>query len=139
MPRRKATPPPSPDMTALNNEIRKFLSLAGLTQSEFAELVGIHEASLSLNLTNPRRRPDPDTLVGYSRAMGRSLWDILLLAGYPLRTPGRPDDATERIVRLLDHEPRLKQALARWEGIAPEWQESVLEIIEAALRRNNAV
>lgn len=120
--------------TAFIGMIREHLHVAGMEQRDFAARVGIGEDALSRLLSDQTRRPEPETVVGVAREIGKPVWSVAIAAGYPFTTPDTPSADDERLLRLMQTDPGIRKVLDEyWNEISPEKRESVIRLALAIL------
>ena len=114
--------------------IREHLRVEGVEQRDFAARVGIGEDALSRLLSDDTRRPEPETVVGVAREIGKPVWAVAIAAGYPFTTPDVPSADDERLLRLMQADPGIREVLDKyWSEISPEKRESVIRLALAIL------
>lgn len=128
--RKKATTPV--DTSEFIGIIRRYLHENGLRQVELAERAEINEDTLSRLLSDNTRRPEPEVVVALADAMGKRQWDVAVAAGYPFTSPDAPSQEAERLLRLMDEDVELRDALlAHYREVDPGKRESLLAMMEA--------
>lgn len=134
MPRRTKTTQPAIDTGNFIARVRRYLHESGIQMTDLAGRAGVNDDVLSRLLSNPTRRPEPETIVALARAMDVSIWDLAVAAGYPFTAPGVPSHEVERLMRLLEADPELRDLLIRkYAMVSPEKRESVLQVLSAML------
>lgn len=132
------THPDDIDTHPLIAMLREFMQIHNLTQAEFAGRAGVQEPALSRILSDPTRRPEPETVVALARAMGQSVWAVAVAAGYPFTSPETPSADDERLLRLIQSDPAIRDVLERYyHEVSPERRDSLLRLAVAMLPRQS--
>lgn len=122
------------DTSAFIAMIRQWLATHDKTMQDFAADARIELPALSRLLSDATRRPEPETVVAVARVLGRPVWDVAVLAGYPFNSPSTPSPDDERLLRLIQADPGIRDVLERYYGeTSPEKRESLLRLATAML------
>ena len=136
MTRRRKTGP-GINTAAFIGMVREYLRTAGLEQRDLAGRIGIGEDALSRLLSDPSRRPEPETVVGVAREINKPVWAVAVAAGYPFTTPDTPTLDDERLLRLMQADPGIREVLERyWHETSPEKRESLIRLGLAVLEHD---
>ena len=128
---------PDMDTAAFIGMIRQYLYENGMQQNELASAAGVGEEALSRLLSDKTRRPEPETVVGLARAMNKPVWAVAVAAGYPFLTPDTPSADDERLLRLLQSDPGIREVIEKyWNETSPEKRESLIRLGLAVLEHD---
>lgn len=114
--------------------IRAYLDAHHMTQAEFAAKAQIGPSVLSRLLNNESRRPEEETVVKLAHAMELPVWTVAVAAGYPYVSPEVPSPEDERLLRLIQADPAIRDVLERYFATTePGKRESLLRLGVAIL------
>jgi transcriptional regulator with XRE-family HTH domain len=112
--------------TALGKRIRELRQIAGLSQSELADRIGVHSSYIGHLETGRIKLPSQDILLKMAKVLDASSEDLLRAAGY------LPPEAPN--LDLAD--PKLRFYLSSLGDLPEEDRQLIIEIIRQFLERN---
>lgn len=114
--------------------VRQYLEENDKTPTDLALKAHIQLPALSRLLSDSTRRPEPEMVVAIADAMGKPVWNVAVAAGYPFVSPGVPSLDDERLLRLIQSDPGIRDVLDRYyQETRPQTRESLLALATAIL------
>lgn len=128
-------------MITINDRIKQIRNLANLTQTEFAEKIGLTKNYISL-VENGQRAPSDRTINDICREFGVNETWLREGVGEPFASKTRADEVAEYIKGLMNDSPdsfrsRLVTALLRFDPNGDEWKvlERIYESVAAEQKK----